>query len=61
MVVGVISGSIGLVEAMHTNIARKPIRLAGAIVGGALNGSTSIVYKSAELQGAGAGARALPQ
>ena len=46
MVVDAISGSIGLVEAMHTNIARKPTRLAGAIVGGALNGTTSIVYKS---------------
>jgi len=46
MVVDAISGSIGLVEAMHMNIARKPTRLAGAIVGGALNGTTSIVYKS---------------
>jgi pimeloyl-ACP methyl ester carboxylesterase len=46
MVVDAISASTGLVEAMHTNIARKPTRLAGATVGGALNGTTSIVYKS---------------
>jgi pimeloyl-ACP methyl ester carboxylesterase len=46
MVIDAISGSTGLVEAMHANIARKPTRLAGATVGGALNGTTSIVYKS---------------
>jgi PGAP1-like protein len=46
IVVDAISGSTGLVEAMHTSIASKPTRLAGAIVGGALNGTTSIVYKS---------------
>jgi pimeloyl-ACP methyl ester carboxylesterase len=46
MVVDAISGTTGLVEAMHTNIARKPARLAGAIVGGSLHGTTSIVYKS---------------
>ena len=46
MVVDAISGSTGIVEAIHTNIARKPTRLAGAIVGGALNGTTSIVYES---------------
>ncbi len=46
MVVDAIAGITGLVEAMHTNIARKPARLAGAIVGDALNGTTSIVYKS---------------
>ena len=46
MVVDAISGTTGLVEAMHTNIARKPTRLAGAAVGGALNGATSIIYKS---------------
>ena len=46
IVVDAISGSTGLVEALHTNIASKPTRLAGAIVGGALNGTTSIVYQS---------------
>ena len=46
IVVDAISGGTGLVEAMHTNIARKPTRLAGPIVGGALNRTTSIVYKS---------------
>jgi hypothetical protein len=46
IVVDAISGITGLVEAMHTNIARKPTRLAGPIVGRALNGTTSIVYKS---------------
>ena len=46
LVVEAISGSAGLVEAMHTNIARKPTQLAGAAVGGALSGITAIVYKS---------------
>lgn len=46
MVVDAISGSVGLVEAMHANIARKPTRLAGATVGGALTGATALVYRS---------------
>ncbi len=46
MVVDAISGTTALVEAMHTNIARKPTRLAGAIVGGALSGASALVYKS---------------
>ena len=46
IVVDAISSSTGLVEAMHTNIARTPTRLAGPIVGGALNGTTSMVYRS---------------
>ncbi len=46
MVVDAISGGTRLVETMHANIARKPTRLAGATVGGALDGTISIVYKS---------------
>jgi hypothetical protein len=46
MVVDAIAGITGLVEAMHTNIATKPASLAGTIVGGAVNGTTSVVYKS---------------
>jgi len=46
MVLDAIVGITGLVEAMHTNIAEKPTRLAGAIVGGVVNGTTSVVYKS---------------
>jgi hypothetical protein len=46
IVVDAICASTGLVEAMHNNIARKPTRLAGAVLGGALNGTTSNVYKS---------------
>lgn len=46
MVVDAITGVTRLVEAMHANIAQKPTRLAGPIVGGAVNGATSIVYKS---------------
>ncbi len=46
MAVDAIAGITGLVEAMHTNIAEKPTRLAGAIVGGAVNRTTSAVYKS---------------
>jgi len=45
MAVDAILGIIGLVEAVHTNIAKKPTRLAGATVGGAVNGATSVVYK----------------
>jgi pimeloyl-ACP methyl ester carboxylesterase len=45
MVVDAITGVTGLVEAMHANIAEKPTRLAGAIVGGAVNGTTSAVCK----------------
>jgi PGAP1-like protein len=46
IVVDAIAGITGLVEAMHTNIGRKPTRLAGALVGGAVSGTTSVVYKS---------------
>jgi len=46
MVVDAITGTIGLAEAIHANIAKTPTRLAGPIVGGALNGTTSVVYKS---------------
>ena len=46
MVVDAITGITGLVEAMHTSIARQPTRLAGAMAGGALNGTASVVYKS---------------
>jgi pimeloyl-ACP methyl ester carboxylesterase len=46
IVVDAIAGITGLVEAMHTNIAKTPTRLAGAFVGGAVNGTTSVVYKS---------------
>ena len=46
MVVDAICGTTGLVEALHTGIASKPARLAGATVGSVLNGTTSIVYTS---------------
>jgi len=46
MVVDAITGITGLAEAMHAGIAEKPTRLAGAIVGGAVNGTTAIVYRS---------------
>ena len=46
MVVDAITGITGLVEAMHTSIAKRPTRLAGAMVGGAVNGTTSVVYES---------------
>lgn len=45
LIVDAITGITGVVEAMHTVIARPPTRLAGAIVGGAVSGTTSIVYK----------------
>jgi hypothetical protein len=46
MAVDAIAGMTALVEAVHARIAERPTRLAGAIVGGAVNGTTSIVYKS---------------
>jgi len=46
MLVDAITGIIHVVEAMHTNIAQKPTRLAGAVVGAAVNGTTSAVYKT---------------
>ncbi len=46
IVVDAIVGVTELVEAMHTNVAKTPTRLAGAFVGGAVNGITSVVYKS---------------
>ncbi len=46
MGVDAIDGITALVEAAHARIAERPTRLAGAIVGGAVNGTTSIVYKS---------------
>lgn len=46
IVVDAIAGVTELVEAMHTNVARTPTRLAGAFVGGVVNGTTSAVYKS---------------
>lgn len=44
LVVDAITGITGLVEVLHASIAKKPTRLAGAILGGAVNGSTSVVY-----------------
>lgn len=46
IVVDAISATAGLVEAMQANIARRPTRIAGATVGGALNAAASIVYRS---------------
>ncbi len=46
LLVDAIAGITGLVEAMHTNIARKPTGLAGTVTGGAVNGATSVVYKN---------------
>src|SRR5512139_3065277 len=40
------AGLTGLVEAMHTNIAKKPTKLGGPIVDGAVNGVATLVYKS---------------
>lgn len=46
VVVDAIAGMTRLIEAIHTNIAKTPTRLAGALVGGAVNGTTSAVYTS---------------
>jgi PGAP1-like protein len=46
MAVDAIAGITALVEAVHARIAERPTRLAGAIVGGAVTGVTSIVYRS---------------
>jgi hypothetical protein len=46
MVVDAIAGITALVEAVHTHIAERPTRLAGANLGGTINGATSIVYRS---------------
>jgi hypothetical protein len=39
-------GLTGLVEALHTSIACMPVRLGGPVVEGAVNGVTSLVYRS---------------
>jgi hypothetical protein len=51
------AGVTGLVEAMHTSIARMPLRLGGPVVGGAVNGITWLVYRSIHgvTRGAGSG------
>lgn len=46
MAVDAVTGVTGLVQAIHARIAEKPMRLAGATVGGAVGGATSIAYKS---------------
>jgi len=46
MLVDAITGITHVVEALHTNIAEKPTTLAGAVVGAAVNGTTSTVYKT---------------
>jgi hypothetical protein len=46
LAVDAIAGLTDLVEAMHTNIAERPTRLAGPTVGGAVNGIASLIYKS---------------
>ena len=46
IVIDAIAGTTGLVEAMHIAIAKRPARLAGATVGGAVSGTASIVYGS---------------
>lgn len=46
MLVDAVTGMTSLVQVMHASIAEKPMRLAGATVGGAVAASTSIVYKS---------------
>ena len=45
MAVDAITGITGLVEAMHSSIAERPTRLAGPILGGAVTGAVSGVYK----------------
>lgn len=40
------TGVVGLVESMHTSIARIPTTLAGPVVGGAVRGVSSLVYRS---------------
>jgi hypothetical protein len=39
-------GVVGVVEAMHTSIARIPTTLGGPLVGGAVRGVSSLVYRS---------------
>ena len=46
MVIDAIAGITALVEAMHTHIAEQPTRLAGANLGNAVNGATSLAYRS---------------
>ncbi len=46
MFVDAVCGGTALVEAMHTNIARKPMRFAGVSAGDALSDATAMVYKS---------------
>jgi len=46
MLVDAIAGITGVVEAMHANVLKKPTSLAGVTVGGAVNSTTSAVYKS---------------
>ena len=46
LVIDATAGLTGLVEAMHTNIAKKPTKLGGPIVDGAVNGVATLVYKS---------------
>ncbi|MCU0804573.1 MAG: GPI inositol-deacylase [Burkholderiales bacterium] len=46
LAIDAIAGITGLVEAMHTHIAKAPTKLGGPIVSGAVNGTASAVYKS---------------
>jgi pimeloyl-ACP methyl ester carboxylesterase len=39
------SGLTGLVEALHERIAERPSRLGGPVIGGTVNGITSLVYR----------------
>jgi hypothetical protein len=46
MAVDATAGVTDLVEALHTRVARVPVRLAGPLIGGAIEGITDLVYDS---------------
>ena len=45
MAVDAVSGVVGLIEAVHVTIAKKTATLAGPLVGGVIEATTSAVYK----------------
>ena len=46
LVFDAVAATTALVKAMHANIAKTPTRLGGAILGGSVNGTASLVYES---------------
>jgi pimeloyl-ACP methyl ester carboxylesterase len=46
MAIDATAGITGLVEALHTKIAQRPARLGGPVVAGAVNGISTLVYRS---------------